>query len=235
VEIATVQRLTEPIDTSSREPTDGAVASTSSPTASERVTDGLRSPGPDDVTLLRRFVDGDREILGELAARHERDLLGLAQGLVGRSQAPDVVQETWVRVIRHAAGFKGNSDVRTWLWRITINRCRDLLDQQRRRIRRESRAVIAKIGIEPPTGAATRRSADAPAGADRERGDDEELIAALGRIAVEQRELVILCHHHGGGLAVAAEVLDIPVGTVKSRLHAARRALRDQLTKDDGR
>lgn len=81
-----------------------------------------------DEQLLKAFTRGDRAALGELAKRHERALLNLAWGMLGsRERAVDAVQETWLRVIRYAAGFNGNSSVRTWLYRIAVNQCRSML------------------------------------------------------------------------------------------------------------
>ena len=81
-----------------------------------------------DEKLLGAFVKGDQAALGELARRHECSLLGLAGGLLGGGSAAacDAVQETWVRVIRYGHSFNGRSSFKTWLYRITINRCRDL-------------------------------------------------------------------------------------------------------------
>ena len=80
-----------------------------------------------DLVLLQRFARGDDAALGELAARHERAFLGLAMGLLGNAeQAKDVVQDLWLRVIRSAAHFQGQSSVRTWMYRILVNRCLDV-------------------------------------------------------------------------------------------------------------
>src|SRR5215510_2230127 len=85
----------------------------------------MDEPGPDE-GLLREFVRGKREALGELARRYERALLGLASGLLdGRADlACDAVQETWVRVIRFGPTFDGRSSFKTWVYRIAINQCR---------------------------------------------------------------------------------------------------------------
>ena len=80
-----------------------------------------------DEDLLRAFARGRKSALAELARRHERPLLGFASGLLaGRSDrvACDVVQETWLRVIRYADSFDGRSGFKTWLYRIAINQCK---------------------------------------------------------------------------------------------------------------
>lgn len=168
---------------------------------------------PDDTDLLRRFVAGDQGALGDLAARYERDLLGLARGFTGSTQlAEEVVQDAWLRVIRSASTFEAQSTVRTWLYRIVINRSRDVR-------RRESRRP------EPPS------PDPAP-----DALDQSELRAAI-RDAVDAlpgplRECVLLCHHADLTQEQAAVILAIPLGTLKSRLRTARRRLERALSKE---
>src|SRR5262245_21465378 len=80
-----------------------------------------------DESLLQAFNKGERQALGLLAKRYERPLLGLALGLLsGRDDlARDAIQETWLRVIRYGKTFNGSSSVKTWLYRIAINRCHE--------------------------------------------------------------------------------------------------------------
>lgn len=171
-----------------------------------------------DEQLLATFVKGDRAALGELARRHERSLLGLARGLLGGGPAAacDAVQETWVRVIRYGHSFNGRSSFRTWLYRITINRCRDL----RRRA---------------PTPQGDERIAQTPAGG--RASDQGSMVAernqtlrdAVERLGEPKREVILLCYHEGMTHELAAAVLEIPLGTLKSRLHAALKELREHL------
>src|SRR5262245_18613819 len=114
-----------------------------------------------DQQLLQDFAIGRRDALAELASRHERSLLGLACGLLGgrRALAQDAVQETWVRVVRFAGGFKGQSSVRTWLCRILINQCRTLCESERLT---NLPAETEKSGIEfKPTASAATSDIDA--------------------------------------------------------------------------
>ncbi|HRP62469.1 MAG TPA: sigma-70 family RNA polymerase sigma factor [Phycisphaerales bacterium] len=92
---------------------------------------------PDEI-LLSNFRGGDGAALAELARRCERSLLGVALGLLGRDResARDAVQETWLRVIRYAGGFRQASAFRTWLYRILVNQCRTI-GQKKRRILRQ--------------------------------------------------------------------------------------------------
>ena len=167
-----------------------------------------------DEALIRAFNEGDDAALGELARRYETSLLGLASGLLGgrRDLASDVVQETWMRVIRYGSGFNGRSSAKTWLFRIMMNRARDL----RRKNDRQ------------PEPTETRKSE--PVARDEDR--DDALRQAVGRLAQPKREAVLLCYHHDLTHEQAADILEIPVGTVKSRLHAALEELRVQLPRE---
>lgn len=165
-----------------------------------------------DHELMARFVAGERGALGVLAERYERPLLGLARGLLGgdASAACDAVQSMWVRVIRYARGFQGKSEVKTWLYRILINECRDM--KRAREFPSTTKHLrLAREGM--ATKAVPSEGSDA-------------LQTALARLGHERREVLLVCYHAGMAHEVAAEVLEIPIGTLKSRLHAGLNELR---------
>ncbi|MBY0398169.1 MAG: RNA polymerase sigma factor [Thermoleophilia bacterium] len=146
--------------------------------------------------------------MATLAARYEPLLLGLAQGLLrGREDlARDVVQDVWIRVLRSGSAFSGASSAKTWLYRVTINRCHD---------------VRAKADRAVPLDAA-RRPSERPF-------DSEQSLAvacAVERLKPDQRMLVILCYHSGMTHTQAADILGVPIGTIKSRLNTALNDLR---------
>lgn len=168
-----------------------------------------------DQALLARFVKGDRAALGELAARYERALLGLSLGIVGdRDLALDAVQEAWVRVIRFAKGYRRDSSVKTWLYRISINAARNA----------RSRSVNLSISRADQT--------EKPATGDGGTESREGVRAALLRLPDDRRLIVLLCYHHDLTHPQAADVLGIPLGTLKSRLHAALTDLREHLREE---
>lgn len=175
-----------------------------------------------DEQLLRAFVAGSEASLGELAQRYEGALVGLARGLLwGRDDlARDAVQDAWVRVIRGARHFDARSRVKTWLYRIVVNRCSDLRERWGDRMK----------------GQAPEGELPAPGGP----GEwDSESVARL-RVALEglapgQRVTVLMCYHAGLTHAEVAEALGVPLGTVKSRLHAALDALRGKLQEEGAR
>lgn len=184
-----------------------------------------------DEDLISRFVAGHRPALGELAARHERALLGLAKGLLGGREdlARDAVQEMWVRVIRFGSTFRAGSKFKTWLYRVLVNQCRSMRPPR----------VLASLDVQSDAPLADGSSGDASplrAGLGRATGGSashEEELAVLRRqverLTEEKRDVLLLCYHAGMTHETAAEVLEIPVGTLKSRLNAALGELRGRL------
>jgi len=185
-----------------------------------------------DEELLASFRTGDRDAFGLLASRHEAALLGLAKGLLGGSRplATEAVQDAWVRVIRHAHTYDGRASVRTWLYRIVINRCRDV-NARERRAAALARAFALK---RRPLGDAEPSRGPHSAAADAALSDDmAALLPALATLPEDRREVVVLVYGRGMTHEAAADVLAIPLGTLKSRLHAALRHLREQMKLGD--
>ncbi len=177
-----------------------------------------------DEALLKAFLAGDRRALGELAGRYEGPLLGLATALLdGRKDlACDAVQEAWVRVIRFGDKFDGRSSFKTWLYRIAINQCRTVKA-------RAARMRAAPSEREAESGEAS--FAGAAPELDDERARLREAVAAL---APDRRIVVLLCHHRGMTHQTAAEILGLPVGTLKTRMRAAMTELRARLHAEVG-
>lgn len=125
------------------------------------------------------------------------------------------MQDAWVRVIRSAKHFGFRSSVRTWLYRIVINRCHDLRASGRLASPRDGRAP------EP----AAPASGAGPV-------DDAVLRRAVDGLPGDRRLIVVLCYHRGLSHAQAADVLGIPAGTLKSRLSAALAELRAALASE---
>jgi len=181
-----------------------------------------------DEHLLARFGAGEVGGLGVLAERHEGHLVGLATGLLdGRGDvAQDVVQGAWLRVIRYGKRFEGRSSFRTWMYRIVINGCRDV------------RARARELGSEPlPADALGEEAPEAenPLRLVAAGAAHEQVRAALRGLSPPVRLLLLLCYHRGLTHPQAAEVMGIPVGTLKSRLNAALSELRTVLGEDGKR
>jgi RNA polymerase sigma-70 factor (ECF subfamily) len=161
----------------------------------------------DDATLLSAHVAGDRDAFGRLVRRHQDRLWAVALRTLGdREEAADALQDAMVSAYRAADRFRGDSAVTTWLHRIVVNAC---LDRVRRRRAR-------------PTSELTDIDAVAPA-VDRETVLDVR--AALAELPADQRAAIVLVDMQGYAVLEAAEILGVPVGTVKSRCARGRARL----------
>ncbi|MCF6522200.1 RNA polymerase sigma factor SigM [Streptomyces sp. JJ36] len=176
-----------------------------------------------DADLLARHVAGDPDAFGELVRRHRDRLWAVALRTLGdREEAADAVQDALVSAYRAAHTFRGRAAVTTWLHRITVNAC---LDRARKAAARRSAPTDDTERLEQLLD--PEESAAAPA----ERQDlHRELIAALSRLPAEQRAALVLVDMQGYPVAEAAEVLDVAVGTVKSRCARGRARLLPLLT-----
>jgi RNA polymerase sigma-70 factor (ECF subfamily) len=169
----------------------------------------------DDAALLRRVAGGDRDALGALYRRHAHVVLAqirLAVGEPGLSE--EILQDTMLAVWRGAGSFRGVSQVRSWIIAIALRQARD-------RLRRRRVAVVADESV-------LSRQAAADPGPEAqvlERAELAVVAEAIRSLRPGHREVLGLVFGADLTLAGAAEVLGVPVGTVKSRLAAARTAL----------
>ncbi|WP_443059084.1 RNA polymerase sigma factor SigM [Streptomyces sp. NBC_00388] len=171
-----------------------------------------------DQELLAAHVSGDADAFGELVRRHRDRLWAVALRTLGdREEAADAVQDALVSAYRAAHTFRGQSAVTTWLHRITVNAC---LDRARKAATRKTSPVddaerLDQL-LEP------HESAEAPA----ERQDlHRQLIEAMGTLPPEQRAALVLVDMQGYPVAEAAQILEVPTGTVKSRCARGRARL----------
>jgi RNA polymerase sigma-70 factor (ECF subfamily) len=182
-----------------------------------------------DSRLLVQAQAGGREARDELARRMRGPAYVLALQLVGnREDALDVAQDALLRLFAHIARVSPDRPLRPWLFAIVRNRARDLW---RRRVARPSESLDARPDLSSQL---TARSGDPERQAAR-RQFARRVWSAIGELSRSHREILVLRDFHDLTYAEIAETLDIPLGTVMSRLHAARSALRVRLEADGGR
>lgn len=170
-----------------------------------------------EAELLARVVDGDHDAFTEIMRSHEDRVFSVCLRIMGnRDQALDATQETFLTTFRKAGQFKGNSALGTWIYRIAVNTCYDQLRKQRRR------------KTDPMPDHLDPRDHSAEDAVDA-AGLRPEIRRALAAIPEDFRTAVILSDIEGMGLPEVAEILDIPVGTVKSRVFRGRRLLAGEL------
>jgi RNA polymerase sigma-70 factor (ECF subfamily) len=167
-----------------------------------------------DEELMAELARGSEDALRELLRRYERPLAGYLRRQTRDRDAEDLFQEVWLRVVRSARSFDRNARFKPWLYRIAFNVFRDWCGR----------------GAAREQGGEIDAAADPP---EREGAalDAERFLAALSR---EQRDVVALRYWLDLSEAEMSEVLGIPRGTVKSRLHAAMTRL-SALARDDGK
>ncbi|HXV70459.1 MAG TPA: sigma-70 family RNA polymerase sigma factor [Acidimicrobiia bacterium] len=170
-----------------------------------------------DAELLARVVDGDHDAFTQMMRAHEDRVFSVCLRIMGnRELALDATQETFLTTFRKASQFKGNSALGTWIYRIAVNTCYDQLRKQKRR----------KTDPMPEHLDPTDYSAEDAVHA---AGLRPEIQRALAAIPEDFRMAVILSDIEGMGLPEVAEILEIPVGTVKSRVFRGRRLLAGEL------
>jgi RNA polymerase sigma-70 factor (ECF subfamily) len=168
---------------------------------------------------VARARAGDRDALDVLLRRHYDRIFGLCRRMTGNdADAADAAQEALVALVRGLPRFDGRSTFATWAYRVATNAC---LDELRRRQRRPDPSETGTDGEVAP-------EAGEPGVADAV-SDRLDIDAALGRLPVDFRTVVVLRDQLGMDYAAIAETLDIPVGTVRSRLARGRGALSDLL------
>ncbi len=152
----------------------------------------------------------------------------LSLAIVGdEADARDATQETFVAAWRRIGSLRETDRFDAWLQRIAVNAARMTLRARgRRRVREIPSGDVASLAALASASASDDRSAIV------ERSDADRLGVALARLPVDQRTILVLHHLEGHAVAELAEILEIPAGTVKSRLHTARRALEAALTTD---
>ncbi len=173
-----------------------------------------------DEELLAEHVKGVPGAFDELIARYAGELFGFLSRFVGnRAAADDLVQEAFLQVHMSAASFDASRSFKPWLYTIASNKARDYL---RSRGRRQEQSLDAPLAGSDAAVASTvageAPSADEQPSADERKQKVRELIA---RMPEHLRAILLLGYFQQLPYAEIAEVLDIPVGTVKSRLHAA--------------
>lgn len=176
----------------------------------------------DDAELITETLAGNRGAFGTLVRRHQGRLFNTLVHVVGsREDAEDIAQEAFVQAFVKLDSFRGHSAFYTWLYRIAFN----VAVSRRRRKRAEVSMEVhrERTGFEP-----------AETGAEPEdRLQREEQLAqvrrAINRLTDEHRAMIVLRDIEGCRYEVIAEILELPVGTVRSRLHRARLQLREAL------
>lgn len=197
------------------------------------MTEPSRHPPDSDEALLGRLRAGERDVFGTLVRRYERELFGYLRRYLGDDDlADDVFQNTFVQVYLKIQQYEPGRPARPWLYAIATNQAIDALRRRNRRADQRADAVAAadEDGQPRPLFELLPAAGDGPPDA-ADRAEQRELVrAAVDKLPELLRQVVILAYFQGLKYRDVADALDIPVGTVKSRLHAALARLTEEWT-----
>lgn len=163
--------------------------------------------------LVRECIDGDHDAMGQLYERCSGRVYALMVRIVGRQDADDAMQLTFMQIFRKLDRFGGGSSLETWIYRVATNEALQFL-------RRRKRDNADTLSLEPESNVTQSGL----------RLEDAEMLeAGLAKLEPELRAVLTLKEVQELSYAEIAEIMDIPEGTVGSRLNRARRELRDEL------
>jgi RNA polymerase sigma-70 factor (ECF subfamily) len=178
-----------------------------------------------DEELVARSVAGDHDSFNQLIRRWERPIYALAFRVLGREDdARDVCQEAFLRAFRALPGFKGEAKFSSWLYRITLNLCRDWLRRKKR-----TPVVQAPEGVDLVELAAAQGPAESIEDLVARKQLSAAVAEAMASLPDEQRTAIVLKEFHGLTFQEIADLQQIPLSTVKTRLYQGLSVLRRTL------
>lgn len=179
-------------------------------------------PVPDEHQWVARFQAGDASAFEKIMNRYESYVLGLLWRVTGdRAKAEDLCQETFLKVLRGLPSFRGESSLKTWIFRIAHNALRDQL--------RSTPAEESLAAEEDAPAIDPQDPSPGPLQRVSERQLRQAVEGAMGRLPQIQREVLHLLYWDGLSISEIASALRLPEGTVKTHLFRGRKALRGRV------
>jgi RNA polymerase sigma-70 factor (ECF subfamily) len=180
-----------------------------------------------DEELVASSLAGDRSAFDLLVLRWDRKIQGAIYRLIGsEEEARDLCQEAFLKAYRGLGAFKGEARFSSWLYQIALNLCRD------RMRRRRGRTMVSLDALEADGQAPVLRQEANALDLVEARDLQERVKAAVLGLAEEQREVIVLKEYEGLTFQQIADVLDLPVSTVKTRLYRGLDRLRERLSRE---
>lgn len=190
----------------------------------------------EEATLVAELQAGSEHAFRLLIAQYSQPVYSMiARSLRDQADAADVTQEVFVKVFRHIGGFHGDASLRTWIYRIALH---EVSNQRRWWSRHKKQEMTLDATQENDEGESfclgdtLASSVDSPLTCAEQSEAREQVAAALRTIPEAFRTVVVLREIEGFGYEEIAEMLNVNLGTVKSRLTRGRAALREALKKD---
>ena len=171
-----------------------------------------------DERLVQRYLQGDSSAFTALVQRHETRVYNVCLRILGdREDARDAAQDTFITVLRKLPQFRGESAFSTWLHRVAVNACYDAL-------RKRKRHPMLRLATDDERDALAETGPPAPDPAEAVAGQ-VDVVRALAQVPEDYRIALILADVRDLPYEEISRALDVPVGTVKSRVHRGRVAL----------
>ncbi|MFT6396062.1 MAG: RNA polymerase sigma-70 factor (ECF subfamily) [Bradymonadia bacterium] len=184
-----------------------------------------------DINLVKLARNGDRMAFQKLVERYQRKIFGLCYGMVrNQDDAMDLVQETFVKVFKNLVRFEGQSSFYTWAYRIATNVCIDFLRKaKRQRTVDYDDAIMRDDEVEDVGSLLPSRLGVNPAKVYGRRELLEKIEEALGTLSPNHRQAIVLREVEGLSYQEIADIMEVSIGTVMSRLHHARKNMQKEL------
>ncbi|HUF04870.1 MAG TPA: sigma-70 family RNA polymerase sigma factor [Aridibacter sp.] len=184
-----------------------------------------------EVAFVDKLRAGDAVAFEQLVNRYSPEIYGLLYRIMkDPEEARDITQETFLRAFRAISKFRGEASVKTWLYRIAINQSRNRYRWWQRRKKDKTVSLDdSPAGIERPLSEVIAGDELTPEEDALRREQGAMLETAIGELPEHFREAVVLCDVQGFAYEEIAEILEINIGTVKSRISRGRRELRSKL------
>jgi RNA polymerase sigma-70 factor (ECF subfamily) len=184
---------------------------------------------PDDQRLIAECLQGRSAAFGELVGRYQDRLFNTVYRLVENAEdAQDVLQDAFLNAYQSLSRFKGDAQFFTWLYRIAVNTAISMKRKQRVAV------VFRSNRDEPGIAEPTDTSEDSQPGRSLEKSEEAKLVQdALKRLSPEHKTVLVMKEVDGLKYDAMAEVLQVPIGTIRSRLHRARLELRELLEREE--
>lgn len=184
---------------------------------------------PEEKEMIERCRRGDLGAFNDLVRRYEKQVYNFAYRLTNNyDDANDIAQDAFLRVYNAIGSFRGDASFTTWLFRITTNVFLD----DRKRARAHPHSSLDEY-LELDESAVARQIEDpgpTPEEITEEAERNKILQNAIGNLPEYQRSMVVMYHAQQKSYEEIAEIMDLPIGTVKSRLNRARLALKEKLS-----
>ncbi len=180
--------------------------------------------------LLRRLRERDERAFRELVDEHRDKVFNLTYRMLGnRAEAEDVAQEVFISVFKTIDTFREESKFSTWLYRVTVNHCKNRIKYLARRHDRDQDELDEAAEQDVAAAVTAPTPALRPDRALEAQQTEKMLQEAIGELDEDHRVLVVLRDVEDLSIEEICEITGLPDGTIKSRLHRARMALRKKI------